>query len=166
MRYCVTKIIRTGIGTVRADMTTQGPKNYTEYRMTDWWRDLRQRTLSRDNHRCRVCNGTTRLQAHHRYYRGWFQERDEDMTTLCKRCHSLFHGIMPEEPEGKHVVQTRAAMGLPSMPRQKAKRRRKGYRHRYSDQNNEVRELTRLRVEEARQKRILAEQQAEARRLG
>ena len=62
------------------------------------WRLLRWACKRRDGHRCRVCNGTVGLQAHHRTYthRGraelrylfsGFRRELDDLTLLCNECH-------------------------------------------------------------------------------
>jgi hypothetical protein len=54
-----------------------------------YWRTIRQQCLTRDNHRCRLCNSSEQLEAHHRTYERAGQEQLEDLTTLCKQCHDV-----------------------------------------------------------------------------
>ena len=39
----------------------------------------------------RLCNGTEGLDVHHRTYDRVGAEELDDLTTLCDRCHTLFH---------------------------------------------------------------------------
>jgi 5-methylcytosine-specific restriction endonuclease McrA len=49
-----------------------------------------QAAKRRAGFRCQVCNGTSRLQAHHRHYLTLGNEKPEDITVLCAECHKLF----------------------------------------------------------------------------
>lgn len=66
---------------------------YEAYLQSPEWRERRRRTLERDGYRCRVCNSPDNLDAHHRTYERFGEELDEDLTTLCRRCHDFFHDI-------------------------------------------------------------------------
>jgi 5-methylcytosine-specific restriction endonuclease McrA len=46
--------------------------------------------LERDDS-CRVCGSKESLDVHHRTYRYRGEERMEDLITLCRPCHELFH---------------------------------------------------------------------------
>jgi len=57
-----------------------------------WWQVIRRRALERDGHRCRLCNGSEHLDAHHREYAERCSEETEDfLTTLCRVCHQIYH---------------------------------------------------------------------------
>ena len=62
-----------------------------EYYTSRRYRKLAIDVLERDGGRCRVCNFTGQLQVHHRNYSYWGNESGLELTTLCDRCHSLFH---------------------------------------------------------------------------
>ena len=65
--------------------------DYHQYLGSDLWRE--KATMAKENagQRCQVCNGTYRLEAHHRTYeRLGFEDRD-DITVLCRDCHQVFH---------------------------------------------------------------------------
>ncbi|MEI6987250.1 MAG: hypothetical protein WCK65_14090 [Rhodospirillaceae bacterium] len=61
---------------------------YREYLRTEAWKKLRREALNRDGKRCRLCNASGGLQAHHRYYPEVLgTETIDALTTLCGRCH-------------------------------------------------------------------------------
>lgn len=62
-----------------------------EYLNSEHWHITRLAALERAGHRCQVCNGADRLDVHHRTYERLGNERPEDLTVLCRRCHDLFH---------------------------------------------------------------------------
>lgn len=64
---------------------------YAEYLASDAWQDLRLEALRRDGHACRICNSSKRLDVHHRTYERFGNELLEDLTTLCRKCHRIFH---------------------------------------------------------------------------
>lgn len=64
---------------------------YLDYLRSPRWQWLRAQALSRDGYACRVCSSGVRLEVHHRRYPVILgDERTEDLTTLCHRCHNLF----------------------------------------------------------------------------
>jgi len=70
-------------------------KLYSQQYLSDEWKTRRELILSRDNHSCVKC-GTNQLmlQVHHkRYVKGFkaWEYQDEDLETLCTKCHSNFH---------------------------------------------------------------------------
>jgi hypothetical protein len=65
--------------------------DYADYLQTFHWQRLRELSLKRDGYACRVCNGTLRLELHHRTYDERGFENLEDMVNLCHECHELFH---------------------------------------------------------------------------
>jgi 5-methylcytosine-specific restriction endonuclease McrA len=48
--------------------------------------------VARAGHKCQTC-GTrdARLDVHHNSYENYGDERPQDLTVLCERCHGLFH---------------------------------------------------------------------------
>jgi hypothetical protein len=63
---------------------------YDEYLPSPQWRQLRSQAIARDGRKCRLCNSSHRLQAHHRHYPpygAWHLDRIENLTTLCVWCH-------------------------------------------------------------------------------
>src|SRR5712671_1523701 len=65
---------------------------YEEYLRTPEWTQKRDQTLERDGYHCRVCNSSENLHVHHRtYVRRGNENINEDLTTLCRKCHEHFH---------------------------------------------------------------------------
>jgi hypothetical protein len=65
--------------------------DYHEYLKSEHWQETRKAALKRADYRCQVCNGTKRLEVHHRTYERLWMENDADLTVLCDECHGLFH---------------------------------------------------------------------------
>lgn len=82
-------------------------QRYQEYLKTDYWKEVQLQVKKRAGFRCQVCNSQMDLVAHHRCYdhRGSELEHLGDLTCLCARCHSLFHGKLT--PEQKSREQNR-----------------------------------------------------------
>ena len=60
------------------------------------WPDLSEACKARDGYRCRVCNAgpEATLEAHHRTYETMRTEEElDDLTTLCRKCHTRFHDV-------------------------------------------------------------------------
>lgn len=55
------------------------------------WKEVSLQSYMRDGGRCRLCNSTADLHQHHRTYERFGYERLEDITTVCTKCHKLFH---------------------------------------------------------------------------
>ncbi len=66
---------------------------YPDYLQTPEWQARRAAALERAQHRCQVCNREERLEVHHRTYVRRGDERDDDLTVLCHRCHDGFHKL-------------------------------------------------------------------------
>ena len=64
---------------------------YSEYLQTEHWKNIRERALLRANHKCRMCGSKEKLQVHHNTYNNIGNERNEDLTVLCKECHEFLH---------------------------------------------------------------------------
>lgn len=74
-------------------------RSYEDYLRSRVWAWKRERALARDGRACKLCNGRVGggvgggLQVHHREYPAqWGTEPDDDLVTLCARCHRKFHG--------------------------------------------------------------------------
>ncbi len=65
---------------------------YEAYLRTPHWRRVRSAALAWAEGRCQVCNIGRELEVHHRTYERRGEERQADLTVLCARCHSHFHG--------------------------------------------------------------------------
>ncbi len=80
--------------------------NYQEYLNSPHWQRLRVRILKRDGYKCTQCNETKELDVHHLSYDRLGQERDEDVATLCRRCHNdeyYYQGCI--EPTEKMIAK-------------------------------------------------------------
>ena len=69
---------------------------YADYLRSDTWQEKRERVLNRDNRRCRICGSRDALRAHHLIYRSGVplgEEPDDDLITLCERCHHDVHAL-------------------------------------------------------------------------
>ena len=66
---------------------------YKEYIISDAWQEKAKAAKSRANWKCQVCNESNDkvvLDAHHRTYERLGDELAEDITVLCRDCHSLY----------------------------------------------------------------------------
>lgn len=68
------------------------------------WRAKRLEILKRDGYKCTKCSKTTKLHVHHIIYSGEYpwESKNEELITLCKKCHEAVHGI-----QSKKVVTKR-----------------------------------------------------------
>ncbi len=65
--------------------------NYLEYLTTQEWRTKADASKARDDYTCKRCGSKKYLQTHHITYKRLYNERDEDLTTLCNDCHKYVH---------------------------------------------------------------------------
>jgi hypothetical protein len=76
---------------------------YEEYLQSPEWKARAAAAKERDGNRCRLCNSPDNLNAHHRTYERAGREDPEDLTTLCKWCHTLYsaavHVLAPTRGE-------------------------------------------------------------------
>lgn len=100
---------------------------YQQFLTTPFWRDMSQRCLARDGHRCTLCHRNNHLHAHHVFYRrNWFDTQLGDLKTLCEACHSTVHGHKPrvtETPSRK----PRRTLGKPHRHNRKRKKSKQRY---------------------------------------
>lgn len=66
---------------------------YKRFLKSDYWKQVRQAVLTRDQHQCQKCGRTATLQVHHLTYKHHGNELNhlEDLITVCKLCHSVIH---------------------------------------------------------------------------
>lgn len=69
--------------------------NYQDFLKSDYWGEVRSQVLHRDSNVCQQCGAKTNLQVHHLSYDHHGDELNhlDDLTTLCRVCHSKVHGI-------------------------------------------------------------------------
>lgn len=78
----------------RSKPLTERQKTHRKYLLTDHWKSLRSAALDRDGNRCCKCGSTESLNVHHEMYRGRLEDGVlEDVTTLCRECHRMAHGL-------------------------------------------------------------------------
>jgi hypothetical protein len=72
---------------------------YAEYLLTPEWDAKRRRALSLAGHMCQHCFARdAELHVHHLNYNSFRgEEKDSDLTVLCKKCHRKEHGIEDQE---------------------------------------------------------------------
>ncbi len=69
--------------------------DYRKYISSNYWKEIKEQILERDDHRCRLCNSKIGLHVHHRKYDFLENEKLEELITLCKRCHYITHKRNP-----------------------------------------------------------------------
>lgn len=67
---------------------------YRKYLKSEHWVEIRRQRKRLDNHRCYLCGCQKYLNVHHLKYDNLGNENvEEDLVTLCKKCHSMLHRI-------------------------------------------------------------------------
>lgn len=72
------------------ERATERRKAYEAYIGSSEWRTRREVAIRKAGGRCQVCNREGRLDVHHRTYIRFGAEMEDDLTVLCRTCHSLF----------------------------------------------------------------------------
>ena len=68
-------------------------KLYSEYMKSERWQKVRARRIFKDRGMCFVCGSRHNLEVHHLHYRRLGREKLEDLITLCKTHHRMYHEI-------------------------------------------------------------------------
>lgn len=79
-------------------------RKYADYLKSDAWKERRRRILARDGFKCVLCGSGINLNVHHLTYINKGHEEDDDLVTLCQKCHEKVH---------KEDIKTKKG---PSMP--------------------------------------------------
>lgn len=66
-------------------------KEYADYIKSKEWQATRQRIFRRDDFRCVRCGCSKNLEVHHITYKNLGEEKDDDLATLCDKCHNDIH---------------------------------------------------------------------------
>jgi 5-methylcytosine-specific restriction endonuclease McrA len=91
---------------------------YQDYLTSRHWQDTRKMKLE---HRgfCQICGEVNKLHVHHKKYTDkyghniLYNERIEDLMTLCPSCHSLWHKYITEvRKPNKKVLRIKRLMQL------------------------------------------------------
>ena len=69
---------------------------YQEYLKTDHWKTVSWAAKWHAGFACQICGSEKNLQVHHRDYDSLYNERPEDVTVLCSRCHEAIEISMIE----------------------------------------------------------------------
>ena len=83
---------------------------YERYMRSPAWKAKREARLALDGHKCRLCDedGTRyALQVHHRpesYQRLGKESVENDLITVCERCHDLITNAIREDQIGRAHV--------------------------------------------------------------
>lgn len=73
---------------------------YQDFLNTEFWQTISSECKERDGNRCRICNSSYSIAAHHRRYPNpWTATTLDDLTTLCHACHELYHKKSYGKPE-------------------------------------------------------------------
>lgn len=81
-----------------------------KYYQSSSWQSKRQERLRIDKHQCRLCGGDGteyRLEVHHKpqsYIRIPNESVEDDLTTLCERCHDIVTNIIREDRYEKRTL--------------------------------------------------------------
>lgn len=70
-----------------------GFSSYDEYINSPGWKEKSRLAKQAVGNRCQVCNSTKSLEAHHRTYENVCEEKEGDITVLCRSCHSNYEKI-------------------------------------------------------------------------
>ena len=88
---------------------SQMDKDFASYYRRTEWKEFRLRILKRDNYICCNCKqqkSERELQVHHKQYingKKIWEYADDDVITLCKKCHAEIYGIIPPSCDWEYV---------------------------------------------------------------
>lgn len=68
-------------------------EDYEIYLQGSKWGEKRVRILTRDGYKCVVCGSDELLQVHHLTYIHVYEENDDELVTVCRKCHRAFHEL-------------------------------------------------------------------------
>ena len=66
-------------------------EDYKAYLNSPKWQATRKRLYREYEYRCAMCGSPKNLQVHHITYENIGEEKDEDLTVLCRECHTGLH---------------------------------------------------------------------------
>lgn len=70
-------------------------EDYEKYLQSEHWKETREKRLEIDGHRCYLCGHKKKLNVHHlRYNNLGHEDVENDLITLCHRCHGMIHRII------------------------------------------------------------------------
>lgn len=73
---------------------------YRQFLQSAYWTVVKRKALKMADFRCELCNDHGTVDVHHRTYEhhGYEHAYLEDLTCLCRQCHSKFHDKLAESP--------------------------------------------------------------------
>lgn len=74
-----------------AERRLQQSARYQEYLQSPQWIQKKFKVFARDGYQCQQCGTGKNLVCHHTTYDNIYNERLDDLLTLCKRCHHDIH---------------------------------------------------------------------------
>lgn len=73
------------------DMENVDRIEYSKYIKTKKWKNLSKLVKEKANNKCKFCESTKRLVAHHNNYINLYNETEEDLICVCGKCHLKIH---------------------------------------------------------------------------
>lgn len=73
-------------------------KDYKLYIKSKYWKNRRDRHFKKFGYGCVIC-GDKKSNVHHMYYGNFSNEREEDLVTLCRLHHEMFHEQYPTKKD-------------------------------------------------------------------
>ena len=74
-----------------AKIRVKNKAEYQEYLKSPAWQATRKRLYKAYEFKCSMCGSPKNLRVHHITYENLGEEKDEDLTVLCQKCHSQVH---------------------------------------------------------------------------
>ncbi len=93
--------------------------DYQEYLNSPEWAAKRNSRLEYDNYCCRLCDTCEKLQVHHRpssYFKIPNESIENDLITLCSRCHKLATDSIQEDRHSKKHRKQKPNSGIIDRP--------------------------------------------------
>ncbi|WP_158611382.1 HNH endonuclease [Mangrovimonas spongiae] len=78
---------------------------YHEYLTSDTWKSIREKVKKRDNFLCQECKLKKAEEVHHLNYDNVFNEKMEDLISVCSECHMELHK-KEKKPVGNTVYSS------------------------------------------------------------
>lgn len=76
-----------------------------QYMQSQKWRLLSNYIKVRDKHQCQLCNSKQQLEVHHQTYENLFNEKEEDLITLCRNCHQQIHNKLGYDYSSTYYIK-------------------------------------------------------------
>jgi len=78
-------------------------KIYEQFLNSELWDDRKTKLFGEYNKACEICSSEKVVQVHHNNYMQILgEERNKDLTILCRDCHNLFHSKSHVKDPSKH----------------------------------------------------------------